>query len=153
MSWLLLSSWQYSRWETLGQVGHGKSEAWIYSPWKPVCPKVLWGPPIVGSWLRLGCKMIKEFLKISSQHTNIEDFQIRNLVFRFFLKNQKIRQHWASIPMWRLWPELSGGCSLDSPPPSVGQQPLSHSLWSLWYQGPGSAAIYCGGWDVLAFWK
>lgn len=39
--WIWVADEEYSRWKTWDQVDHGKSEAWMYSLWKPVCPKGL----------------------------------------------------------------------------------------------------------------
>lgn len=41
LGWIWVADEEYSRWETWGQVDHGKSESWMYqySLWKPVCPK------------------------------------------------------------------------------------------------------------------
>lgn len=38
LGWICVANEEYSRWKTLGQVDHGKSEVWIYdhSHWKTV---------------------------------------------------------------------------------------------------------------------
>lgn len=70
-----------------------EGHAWMYSPWKPVCPETFWGPQTVGSWLCLACKMIKNLKNISIQQTNIENFQIRSLVFISVIPGPRVSSH------------------------------------------------------------